>query len=258
MIGVFDSGVGGLAVLKTLRDAFPTADFCYFGDTANAPYGPRSEAEISTLCAGSLRRLYAQGARDIIVACNSATVALRSHPPDLLRTGTFEILDMLTPALASAKPYKRVVYFGTQATARSRIYADAFKRHEIEAVGIPLPDLARLIEEDAPEETLRAVISTGVRQAKYFNPDAAILACTHYPLVKELFEQELAIPVLDPSDSVRELTRLLFKTEESGKLDIIFSKQTPAADRLVQRFFKGTGRIEIKPSLFGTFNLNFN
>lgn len=261
MIGVFDSGIGGLAVLQKLKAAFPTADFCYFGDTENAPYGPRKESEIATLCAGSLRRLYALGARDIIVACNSATVALRANPPDLLKTGAFDVLDMLTPALATVKPYKHIIFFGTQATVSSPAYARAFKEHGIEAEGIALPRLAHLIEENGEREEMEGVIREGLRK-RSLEAEAVLLACTHYPLVKEMFEsvlaeQELKIPALDPSDAVRELTNLMFKTEGTGKLEIIFSKQTPAADRLVQKFFGKECSVEIKSSLYGTFNLNF-
>lgn len=262
MIGVFDSGIGGLAVLQKLKAAFPTADFCYFGDTENAPYGPRKESEIATLCAGSLRRLYALGARDIIVACNSATVALRANPPDLLKTGAFNVLDMLTPALATVKPYKQIIFFGTQATVSSPAYARAFKEHGIEAEGIALPRLAHLIEENGERAEMEGVIREGLEKRGENPIEAVLLACTHYPLVKEIFEsvlaeQKLNIPVLDPSDAVRELTSLMFQTEGTGKLDIIFSKQTPAADRLVQKFFGKECSVEIKSSLYGTFNLNF-
>lgn len=211
MIGVFDSGSGGLTVLETLIQALPEESFLYLGDHARAPYGDRDNAEIvdyTTQCVDYLMRA---GCRLVVIACNTAaSVALRTIqqawlPYNYPQNRVLGVLVPMVEALAGVPwhrefpqdgdvlRYPRVVLFGTSKTIESRAYLEEVNKRAPGCVIVQqaCPGLAGMIEDGAPEERLYAVIAGWVRNAldghKGFVPDAAVLGCTHYPLVRHLF-----------------------------------------------------------------------
>src|SRR3984885_15488343 len=99
MIGVFDSGVGGLTVLRAMRDAFPSIDVVYFGDTKNAPYGERSREELSLLTTEGIRLLLDRGATDIVSACNSTSASLAISLYDALSLSPKQLIEMVGPTV---------------------------------------------------------------------------------------------------------------------------------------------------------------
>ena len=103
MIGIFDSGVGGLSVLKAIRERMPHADILYFGDTKNAPYGLKSPAELSQLTAQAIMRLRAGGADHIVSACNSVSASLVSSLFDVLAFTPRDLIEMVGPTVAQFK-----------------------------------------------------------------------------------------------------------------------------------------------------------
>ena len=187
-IAVFDSGVGGISVLRELVCCMPQEHFLYFGDSANAPYGARSTQEVRKLTLAAAKMLFDQGAKALVVACNTATAAaieaLRSTWPEKIIVG-------IEPALKLAVERHmggRVVVMGTSVTIREQKFHTLLERFQTESEIIPLacPGLVELIEAG---QTAGNQVSTLLRQelepALEKPLDAVVLGCTHYPFVKK-------------------------------------------------------------------------
>ncbi len=218
-IGVFDSGVGGLTVHRALVRAFPAADFIYLADQANAPYGGREGEEIVDLTRAGCERLFAEGADLIILACNTAaSIALRRLQQTWLPTyrrdlgRSVNILGLIVPTIEAAtgqpwtyEPERRgekveavdvIGLFCTAATARSRVYEIEIdkRREDIAVFSQPCPELVPLIEGNASETELSAVVEAHVRALTTRigrPPTKAILGCTHYEIIADLFVRAL-------------------------------------------------------------------
>jgi glutamate racemase len=218
-IGVFDSGVGGLSVHHRLVDRFPTADFTYLADQANTPYGGKPGEEIVELTKAGCERLFAEGCGLVILACNTASgIALRrlqqTWLPGYRRAlgRPVNVLGIIVPTIEAATglPWEHEVerrgdkvekldilaVFSTPATARSRVYEiEIDKRRQDVAVFSELcPDLAGMIEAGAGRDVLAAAIRDHVEAVTLRigrSPDRAILGCTHYEIVADLFGDAL-------------------------------------------------------------------
>lgn len=218
-IGVFDSGIGGLSVHHALVRALPDADFVYLADQANTPYGGRGGEEIVELTRVGCERLFAEGCNLIILACNTAAaVALRrlqqtwlpGYRQSLGRA--VNILGIIVPTIESATgmPWEHesdrrgekieklevLGIFSTPATARSRVYEIEIdkRRQDVAVFSEPCPTLAREIEAGAAHEDLRSVVAehvAGLSKRIGRPPDRAILGCTHYEIIGDLFRDAL-------------------------------------------------------------------
>ncbi len=187
-IGVFDSGVGGLTVLHECLVTMPHEDFVYLGDHARLPYGPRPLAEVRRFAHEIGLYLERQGVKMVVVACNSATSAAL---PDLQESLEVPVIGVITPeahAAVQATRNRRIGLLATQATVASRRYE--LLVHTLDAgvrfTAVPAPKLVPLIE--AREHTVDAV-------REYAQPlrsagcDTVILGCTHYPLIRPVFQR---------------------------------------------------------------------
>jgi glutamate racemase len=218
-IGVFDSGVGGLTVHHRLVERFPTADFVYLADQANAPYGGRPGEEIVDLTRAGCERLFAEGCDLIVLACNTAAgVALRRLQQTWLPGYRRElgrklnILGIIVPTIEAATglPWEHEAerrgdkiekldilgVFSTPATTKSRVYEIEIdkRRQDVAVFSEPCPELARMIEAGAPADELQAVIAGHVKTLTSRigrPPDRAILGCTHYEIVADMFRAAL-------------------------------------------------------------------
>lgn len=222
-IGVFDSGVGGLTVHRELTRRFPDRDFVYLADQANAPIGSKTGEDIVEITRSGCERLFQAGASVIVLACNTASaVALRrlqqTWVPDASRRHgrPVNVLGIIVPTIEAATglPWtyeaERSQRFGgdkveaiditgvfcTAATAISRVYEIEIdkRREDLAVFSEPCPGLAGLIELGAPVEELSAVIGDHVdalRRRIGRHPDKAILGCTHYEIVADLFAKHL-------------------------------------------------------------------
>lgn len=190
-IGVFDSGVGGISVLRELYKIMPEENYIYFGDSRNAPYGTKTLEEIRRLTITNVELLLEQGAKGIVVACNTATAAavriLRGMYPDLPLVG-------IEPALkpAALQPgHPTVLVMATPMTIEGDKYRDLMTLYEQDAdiIGLPCPGLMEFVEKgntdgDDLKDFLENLLSPYLREI-----DAIVLGCTHYPFVRELIEQ---------------------------------------------------------------------
>jgi glutamate racemase len=224
MIGVFDSGHGGLTILGELSAALPNQNFVYLGDHAHAPYGNRSGPEIYELTRRSVERLFEMGCRLVILACNTAsTIALRRLQQEWLALHWPEhrILGVVVPTIEAitgvtwlarhrnvparvghvertAIRAPRVVgIFGTPATVRSQVFPIEIAKRapHIRVVQQACRELVSQIENGASREQMAATIAADARDLASRlggdRPDAIVLGCTHFPLVRDLFEAQL-------------------------------------------------------------------
>ena len=186
-IAVFDSGVGGISVLRQLRKVMPEEKYVYFGDSANAPYGTRPTEQVRALTLAAAEKLMAEyPVKALVVACNTATAAginnLRKKYPDLIVIG-------IEPALklaADRHPAGTIGVMATQVTLREKKFDHLMHRFDsdCQVVKIPAPGLVELIESgqgdsDEAQEFLHSLLDQFVGKL-----DALVLGCTHYPFVK--------------------------------------------------------------------------
>lgn len=210
MIGVFDSGFGGLTVHRALIEALPERDFTYLGDNRNAPYGVRPPIDVLNLTCAALERLFAEGCTLVVVACNTAsTVALRWIQQQWLPVRRLEdgvrrnVIGIVVPTIEAATGIlpggaaaPTVAIFATRRTVESGCYPSEIRKRRpgIAVVQQACPDLAGSIERGAPRGELRALVAryTGELLGRLgAAPECVILGCTHYPLVADLFAAAL-------------------------------------------------------------------
>jgi glutamate racemase len=218
MIGVFDSGFGGLTVHRALIESLPGRDFVYLGDNHNAPYGTRPPIEVLNLTCGALERLFAEGCTLVIVACNTASVvALRWIQQQWLPARCQEdgvarnVIGIVVPTieaatgigwhengnLAHAQEHTgTIAVFATRRTVQTACYPIEIRkrRPDITVVQQACPDLAGAIERGMPRREIRALVEQYVDELLTTigaAPECVILGCTHYPLVADLFAAAL-------------------------------------------------------------------
>ncbi len=216
MIGVFDSGLGGLTVLRALVARFPRLGFLYLADHAHVPYGNRASDEIVGLTRAGAETLFRRGSKLVLLGCNTATaVALRRLQQTWLPESEWKgrnILGIVAPTVEAATqtpwavispqyPQKYnadlIAVFGTARTILSGAYPEEIRKRcpRVEVVQQVCAELAGAIENEAPESTLDALVKEGVEgllaKTGGAPPHRAILGCTHYPLVEHLFRRHL-------------------------------------------------------------------
>jgi len=237
MIGVFDSGSGGLTVLREIRKRAPQADVVYFGDLKNAPYGNKSREELGALTVLGIQKLIDAGAREIVSACNSVSVSIVLPMFEILELPTTNIIEMVGPTVHSFKgKTATVLVLATRATVDSGVYQEGFHMLSIEADGIAIPDLVRHIEAAAPMEVLRATIGDALVRHPRRDYTHIVLGCTHYPLVRDVFEDVLSelgfsADIVDPAVPVAEAVAERFMVRGTGKTTILTSAPSPVFDR---------------------------
>jgi glutamate racemase len=216
MIGIFDSGLGGLTVLRALAARFPHIPLVYLGDHANVPYGNRPSEEVVALTRTGVERLFRRGCRLVLLGCNTATaVAARPLQQDWLPRSGFpahNVLGIVAPTVEAATqtpwavtspqyPQKYntdlIAVFGTTRTIASRVYPEEIRKRcpRAQVVQQVCAGLAGALEEEAGEAELDRLVRAGVggllSQTGGQPPHRAILGCTHFPLVEALFRRHL-------------------------------------------------------------------
>ncbi|MCA9962102.1 MAG: glutamate racemase [Anaerolineales bacterium] len=242
MIGILDSGVGGLSVLRHIRAQLPDVGLAYLADQAHVPYGTRSLAEIRQFSEGIVRFLLAQGSQIIVVACNTASAAALTH----LR-GVFPQTPIvgMEPAVKPAAAHTRTGKVGVLATAgtfESPRYASLMQRYaqNIEVLEDPCLGLVGLIEAGnvAGKETA-VLLHTILSPMLAAGVDTLVLGCTHYPFVEPLITQIVAqsahkpdpFTIIDPAPAVARQTRRVWQENHST--------QAPSATNEVRLFTTG-------------------
>lgn len=246
-IGVLDSGLGGISVLRELVKLMPGEDFIYYGDSANAPYGTRTPEEVIDLTKKDVEFLLERGAKAIVVACNTATsVAIKE-----LRAAYEEVLPVIgiEPALkpaVKAKEHSKVVVMATPMTLSQTKFNSMMHIYEDDAniIKMPCPGLVEYIESgvlDGP--VLDAYLEKQFAPYDKAEIDAVVLGCTHYPLIREVIQKHLlGVFVYDGGFGTAKQTKrrlaergLLSDRESGGKVEIFNSRNTEEILELSRR-----------------------
>ena len=208
-IGVFDSGFGGLTVLKALLPLLPGAEFLYLGDTARLPYGSKSRATIVRYALSSTRFLLDQGAEFLVIACNTASALALKEIRESTQVPVLGVIETGADEAAGSSKTREVLVIGTDATIASHAYAGACRERGLRAVEKACPLLVPLVEEgwvDHPvtAEVIRIYLTELLEQAQEteLDPDTLILGCTHYPLLRPMMEAAVA-PAIRVVDSAQ-------------------------------------------------------
>jgi glutamate racemase len=206
-IGVFDSGVGGLTVLKEVVARFPEADYLYFGDTARLPYGTKSAATVGRYAASSARYLEQQGAELLVVACNTASALALDAIRDAVNIPVLGVIEPGAERASAVSRTRSAVVIATEATVASHAYQQALAARQMAAREKACPLLVPLIEEGwiehpVTEQVARIYLDEAFAGAGDGNaaPDVLLLGCTHYPLLRRLLHR-LAPPQVTLVDS---------------------------------------------------------
>lgn len=215
-IGVFDSGVGGLSVLRAIRQHLPEAELVYVADSANAPYGERDDAFIAQRCHAISGFLESQAVDAIVVACNTATaVAVQSLREALPSLPIIGVEPGIKPGIAQSRN-KRVGVLATPGTLASNKFKALVQTHGDEATLVlqPCPGLAKEIETgDLDGEPLKKLIEQFCAPMLEAGVDTVVLGCTHYPFAQARFRDVLGdqVQLLDTSEAVARRTATLIK-----------------------------------------------
>jgi glutamate racemase len=273
MIGVFDSGFGGLTIHRALIEALPGHDFVYLGDNQNAPYGTRGPLDVLNLTCAGLERLYAEGCTLVVVACNTAAaVTLRwiqqqwlpaLYLQDGIRRNALSIVVPTIEAATGLDWYEEkqlhagvpaasvIAVFATARTVATGTYPFEIRkrRPDIKVVQQACPALAGAIEKGAPRAAVQAMIEAyvGALRDKLNGgvPDSVILGCTHYPLVADMFAQALppGTPIIhQPEATAGALVSYIEKHPEyslgtGGGRKFLSTGYAPDALALIEKFW---------------------
>ena len=250
MIGVFDSGSGGLTVLKEIRTLAPQIDVVYFGDIANLPYGEKSPEELGALTTIIIEKLLEEGAENIVSACNSVSASVAQPLISLLGKHRFGMVEMVGPTvralLTEAGTGKHIGLVATPATVRSGIYQKAFAQERVTIETHHASGLVDAIEagEEGSEE-VEMLVYKAVKDLVVKQCGILVLGCTQYPFVQAVFEDAVKnigvdMSVYNPALAVAEETVLRFGDIGSGKLRFIISKDSDFFRKMVQDLFGGS------------------
>ena len=246
-IAVFDSGMGGVSVLRALRALMPNENYLYFGDSANAPYGVRSYEEILSLSRAAVTHLVGAGIKALVIGCNTVTSVavktLRAENPNLIIVAT----EPAVKPAALAKPGGTILVMATDATIHGDNFLALVHRYESEAkiVKCPCPGLMEFVERgETDSENLRDYLRNKFEILNGERPDSVVLGCTHYPFVSSAIHAVLGedVELFDPAPGIaRQAKRqldaegLLNPQESEGKIRWENSSRDPNMIELGKR-----------------------
>ncbi len=254
-IGVFDSGVGGLSVLRAIRYQLPAEPVLYLADQAHVPYGPRDQSEIRTFAVGITRFLLAQGAKLIVVACNTASAAALHELRHIFPKVPFVGMEPAVKPAAETTHSGAVGVLATPTTFAGDLYASVVERfardvtiltdtcpglvEEIEAGNLDTPAVRKILT-----EALRPMLARGI--------DTVVLGCTHYPFVIPLIESIAGpdVRVIDPAPAIARQTRRLLAecgwlnfASQVGNLQFYTSDEPEELAETLPRLLGETGPV---------------
>jgi glutamate racemase len=254
-IGVFDSGVGGLTVLRALTECVPDADYLYFGDSARLPYGSKSAETVAHYATGAVHYLQDHGADLLVIACNTATALAFEEIKAASHVGVIGVIEPGAQAAALATRKKNVVVIGTEATVASHAYRRALEREGIAVREKACPLFVPLVEEGwtdhtVTEQVARIYLSEAFSDSAH-DADVLVLGCTHYPLIQPLLRRVAPehITIVDSAASTahavaERLRNLPFHQEESknGGVPLLRFFATDSAEKFRKMGSRFLGR----------------
>lgn len=250
-IGIFDSGLGGLTIVREVRRLLPGEDVLFLADQVNVPYGTKSEEEILTLTRAAVPTLIAEGAKAVVVACNTASASileeLRERYAD---TAFIGLIPALKPAVALSES-GTVAVFATGTTLRSAIYRELKAEHakNTKVIDIPCPEWVRMVEAGAVREQ---TLEGPVRQALSSGADVLVLGCTHFPFLREPMARIAGdrAELVDSGGAIaRQLKSVLTESgrlnrQKTGTVRFLTSGDGPRASGVAKKLTGWTARFQ--------------
>jgi len=216
-IGVFDSGFGGLTVLKALLEVIPDADYLYFGDTARLPYGSKSAETVAKYAVEAANFLEQRGAQLLVIACNTATALALDKITSAASVPVVGVVGPGAESAAQASQNRRVAVIGTEATVSSHAYRKALEARGIQVREKACPLLVPLVEEGWVEhpvtEQIARIYLDEVFGDGFQSADVLVLGCTHYPLIKSILQRAAPthVAIIDSAESTAQAVKDLFQ-----------------------------------------------
>ncbi len=221
-IGIFDSGVGGLTVYRALHDRLPNEHFIYLGDTARVPYGTKSLATVERYAIENSQFLAGRGIKMLVVACNTASAL--ALPKIRERIG-LDVVGVIGPGgrkaveLTKDNPHAKIGVIATEATVASNAYFEAIRRAsetaEVMQAGCPL--FVSLAEENwGNEPETSSIAAKYLSKMNEFAPDALVLGCTHYPILRDVIQRTVgeSVMLVDSGEATAEEVAQLLKEKD--------------------------------------------
>ncbi|HEY3706598.1 MAG TPA: glutamate racemase [Terracidiphilus sp.] len=260
-IGVFDSGFGGLTVLRALLGHIPHACYTFLGDTARLPYGSKSRRTIAHYASQAAQFLVEkQGAEYLVIACNTASALALDSIQQAVPVPVLGVVEPGAEAARAASKTGDVLVIATAATVQSHAYATACREQGLRALEKACPLLVPLVEEGWTEHPVtRQVIDVYLSelraeaQAEGLQYDALVLGCTHYPLIRSLLEQAVTpgVRVIDSAEATAEAAMRLFGQDgearpSTAQVRCFATDSVEKFERLGSRFLgRPTGKVEL-------------
>lgn len=247
-IGVFDSGVGGISVLKELYMLMPNENYIYYGDSKNAPYGTKSDEEIEKLTRCAIKKLTDMNVKAVVIACNTATSVAAGKLRDILSIPVVGIEPAVKPA-ASNHPGKKIIVMATPVTLRKEKFLHLMDSYKSDAdiIPLPCPGLVELIERGN-----EAFAETAQYLKDLFKPfegeriGAIVLGCTHYPHIADIIKNSFSyeVDIIDggrgtAKETKRQLDALgaLNENQTKGNIRFISSAESSSETEFMKKMF---------------------
>lgn len=257
-IGFFDSGLGGLTVLKAVRSAFPKENYIYLGDTARLPYGTKSPVTIRKYTEQNIAALKALDVKAIVVACNTASTTLIDPKTPLVSTiPIYNVIEPGADAAIKASTGLRIGILGTRATITSKAYEVTLLNREPKAVVFSqaAPLLVPLVEEGWELDPItNLIIYRYVAPLLKQSIDTLILGCTHYPILRESISKATgaSVELVDSGHAIASILRRDFTsgrlkptaTETLGGLKLLATDTSNSMNESAQRLLEGPATFE--------------
>ncbi len=255
-IGVYDSGVGGLTVLRAVRSLLPDEDLIYFADQANVPYGNRSLNEVRGLAEGAASFFISQGAKLIVIACNTASAAALKHLRGLFPDYPFVGMEPAVKPAAEQTLSGKVGVLATPSTFQGELYASVVERfaHDVELYQATCPGLVQQIENghlNTPQT--RKILEDALEPMLQEGVDTLVMGCTHFPFVIPLISEIAGgeVNVIDPAPAIaRQVKRvletrgLLTKRKRAGKIVFLTSGDAEKMQVLLPKLIAVEAEVE--------------
>lgn len=233
MIGVCDSGLGGILLLAQIHKDYPLTDILFHGDSEHMPYGNKTVDQLRAIFADIVRTFKDHGCTDIVIACNTLCSIV-----DFSKDYGIKIHDIIAPTVEQIDVLKskKIVVFQTTMTKKCRRYEKELIKRGYEHIElIDLPFLAQDIERFTAKDILKTKLHPVFAKIDTTDLGAVVLGCTHYPVVKDIFQEYFKVPIYDSNH----LSYNLDPKSESGKISLMMPRSSD-----LDRFMRELGKVE--------------
>ncbi|HUQ50405.1 MAG TPA: glutamate racemase [Terriglobales bacterium] len=257
VIGVFDSGVGGLTVLRALMERVPNAEYIYFGDTARLPYGSKSVQTVAKYAISAARFIQQNGAQHIVIACNTASALALDAITASVEVDVLGVIEPGAQAAADSSKSRKAVVIATEGTVGSHAYKKALALRGVTAEEKACPLFVPLVEEGWTEhevtERIAHIYLDSQFDGDFSDADTLVLGCTHYPLLKPLLRRVVPekVSIVDSAQATADVVATKFGGSAGSPVVLFFAtdsveKFRRAGEKFLGREIEGVEHIEME------------